>query len=67
MSMWFFLDSNGKQVGPKSERDLAVLYGSSVSETTRIWSKSLGEWKKLKDVPELFVKVSKGGGLETSR
>ena len=53
---WFFIDEQGEQQGPASTQDLAALCAQgTLSEETAVWSKALGEWKRLSNVPVLLA------------
>ena len=51
---WFYLDETGDRQGPILTIELeSLLRERSVSITTPVWSKRIGEWQRLGDVPAL--------------
>lgn len=52
--LWYYLNSENKEIGPISSTKLNTLYNSgTISKITYIWNEELEDWKFLKDT-EIF-------------
>ena len=53
-AVWFYVDDDGERQGPVSIEQLAgMLSQGLLSDDAGVWSKSLGDWRRIKEVPAI--------------
>lgn len=61
--LWFYYDSERQRHGPLTFKDFFDAWKSRrIEDETFVWTESLSEWKKTKDLPELIEAFKKESG-----